>query len=89
MDKNKAWISRKSGHEQEFQGVLTRTNLQNLITIIAKNCTKIKDFRSNFQKFGEEENTTFQCGGECAIFVPSLKEKPEEWAKHWQNEQIE
>ena len=43
MDKNKAWISRKSGHEQEFQGVLTRTNLQNLITIIAKNSQKLHE----------------------------------------------
>ena len=23
------------------------------------------------------------------MFVPSLEEKPEEWAKHWQNEEIE
>ena len=23
------------------------------------------------------------------MFVPSLEEKPEEWAEHWQNEEIE
>ena len=70
-------------------------NLQNLpmITIIAKNSQKLHENHrkgySNIQKFGNEENLTFWCGGEGAILVPFLKEKPEEWTKHWQNEQMQ
>ena len=50
---------------------------------------KTKDFRTNIRKFAEEKNPAFWGGAEGAILVPSLKEKPEEWAKHWQNQQIE
>ena len=50
---------------------------------------KITEFRRNIQKFGEDESPTFWCGQDGAILVPSFKKKPEGWAKHMKNEQIE
>ena len=50
---------------------------------------KITDFRRNIRKFGEDESPTFWCGQEDAILVTSFKKKPEGWAKHMKNEQIE
>ena len=50
---------------------------------------KVKDFRRNIRKFGEKKNPAFWCGAEYLMFVPSLKRKPEEWAEHRQNEEIE
>ena len=49
---------------------------------------KIKDFRKEIQKIGEWENATWLGEGD-SIPVPFLMEKPEECAKHRQNEQIE
>ena len=46
---------------------------------------KVKDFRREIRKCGEGENQTIWHGGGDSILVPSLMEKSEEQAKHWQN----